>query len=1584
MTSIILPEKSNNIMLEEWIALKNFFKSTNGVYWHYQESKTNSFPWNFSNYPANNPCYDMWAGIICTCYRHKQTHDYSYNYDDYSIDPSINLCNIQKIVLVNYNLTGSITADIKNLQNLSVLILNPNHLYGTIPEEIWTLSKIRKIGLGNNKISGCISSSIGNLTYLKSLELLDNYLTGSIPLSISNLKLLQRLDFSGNQLRGSIPPSIMKLDLMLEYIDLHGNHLTGTIPDSVGDLKKLQDLYIFDNYLIGSIPSSIGNIEQLQILVLFGNLLTGPIPSSIGNMTQLKRLALFNNHLNGSIPSSLGNLQQMRYLYLYTNHLSGSIPSSFGNMTMLLGINLGNNYLTGSIPSSIGNMKVLQNIAFGSNTLIGLIPSTIGSLTDLTYLALNNNHFSGIPSTVGDLTDLTYLSLSNNQLTGIPSTIGNLKNLTNLELNNNYLTEIPSTIGNLIDLTNLALNNNHLTGIPSAIGILKKLTNLALNNNYLTGIPSTFGNLKELTYVQLNYNFLSGSISSLFGSLELLQELYLSYNCLTGSIYPFVRNLHIETLDINYNYLTGSIPSSVGNLLNLETLDVDNNYLTGTIPSAIGNLVHMKYLLCTSNFLTGSIPSSIGNLQLLLFINLYVNFLTGSMPSSLGNIPVLYHLQLQNNFLTGSIFSSIGNLKELYYLQLFNNSLTGSIPSSVGNLISLRFFVVANNSFTGSIPSSFGNLKLLRFFIVSNNLLTGSIPSSFGNLTELQYLFLDTNFLTGSIPSSFRNMKSLNLMLLYSNRLIGSLSNIIEPSSQIHLKVIQLSDNQLTGSIPAEFFLLPGLLIFDVVGNCLSGYIPFPTICKSKTLSNLVMDGLHTSPFCRQLVFPGSSMISSPYTSQNNLFNKLDPCVFMMTGLQTLHLSGNGLTGSLPSNLSISKNLTDLSLSHNILTGTIPDSFQSKRWRRLDLSFNRFSGTLSPSEFNNLDVNSIVYLEENWLSGNIPNGLISVEQINILNGNIFGCSLSKSDAPHSDPDYSNYSCGSNSFEVVYFIWLGSVGLVVMLLLIFKYTETRSHWKDRLRLVIIYFKEIFPITNNSNRGGVSEDGSYVDLMKRKLNVLLRIFFYLMVFIITVLLTIYTIDGSLNGVYTYQYGWTVSLAFQSGKIAFGLTFSSLFVLMSLFLWSLLTQHEFRTSSRVSDKVNSIKVSLPEDQNLSSLNWIIAPIINVIVVGGVNILYVYLFLNQSSNVIIILQIVLAIFKSFWNGLGYRYLSRLVNFRLDVDNLSTSHSSLQLFIRLVNNIVIPCVVVAFINPECFYNLFAPAPPIITQFNYLWCLGINPSENNICTKSVDLLQITNFNPPYNYSYQCSSRFITYYSPAFVFLCLVDGLVVPLAQLLCGELYKFGVENDKDWSKYLGKVVPRILKIDQLDDNRSVKVERDRLHPLCDSLQLFLNNLTYLGLLMTFGAVFPPLAFSFFITICMMDRFVIFKVDRFIYYAKEKTRLDYLEVIGQECTGCLNNDVIMRSMWMILGISSCFYTLFLFDTLGMSEGVTNAYWVLILMPLVPLFDYIVYRLWVGTIKAGRGNNGTEGDGDNGDDHNGDLEIVTRTNPIINI
>jgi hypothetical protein len=45
---------------------------------------------------------------------------------------------------------------------------------------------------------------------------------------------------------------------------------------------------------------------------------------------------------------------------------------------------------------------------------------------------------------------------------------------------------------------------------------------------------------------------------------------------------------------------------------------------------------------------------------------------------------------------------------------------------------------------------------------------------------------------------------------------------------------------------------------------------------------------------------------------------------------------------------------------------------------------------------------------------------------------------------------------------------------------------------------------------------------------------------------------------------------------------------------------------------------------------------------------------------------------------------------------------------------------------------------------------------------------------------------------------------------------------------------------------------------------------------------------------------------------------------------------LWRSVWTILTVSALFYTLFLFDTLGDAVGLHKAYWVLIVVPLLPL------------------------------------------------
>jgi hypothetical protein len=52
--------------------------------------------------------------------------------------------------------------------------------------------------------------------------------------------------------------------------------------------------------------------------------------------------------------------------------------------------------------------------------------------------------------------------------------------------------------------------------------------------------------------------------------------------------------------------------------------------------------------------------------------------------------------------------------------------------------------------------------------------------------------------------------------------------------------------------------------------------------------------------------------------------------------------------------------------------------------------------------------------------------------------------------------------------------------------------------------------------------------------------------------------------------------------------------------------------------------------------------------------------------------------------------------------------------------------------------------------------------------------------------------------------------------------------------------------------------------------------------------------------------------------------------------------VLERAVWMLVTVSCWFYTLFLFDTLGDAVGFEGAYWVLIVMPLLPL---VLYALW---------------------------------------
>jgi hypothetical protein len=103
------------------------------------------------------------------------------------------------------------------------------------------------------------------------------------------------------------------------------------------------------------------------------------------------------------------------------------------------------------------------------------------------------------------------------------------------------------------------------------------------------------------------------------------------------------------------------------------------------------------------------------------------------------------------------------------------------------------------------------------------------------------------------------------------------------------------------------------------------------------------MDGLSAGSNCQIPLFRGSTVFKA-FMLKAEMSNGIPDCLYSLRLLQTLHLSGNGFTGSLNDDVFISNALNDLVLSYNRLSGSIPVNFGNNYWVRLDLSYNRITG----------------------------------------------------------------------------------------------------------------------------------------------------------------------------------------------------------------------------------------------------------------------------------------------------------------------------------------------------------------------------------------------------------------------------------------------------------------------------------------------------------------------------------------------------------------------------------------------------------------------------------------------------------------
>ena len=170
----------------------------------------------------------------------------------------------------------------------------------------------------------------------------------------------------------------------------------------------------------------------------------------------------------------------------------------------------------------------------------------------------------------------------------------------------------------------------------------------------------------------------------------------------------------VDEIDLEGKNLVGVIPSSIGDLDKLRRLDLSNNNLMGSVPLELVNLSDLVELRLNDNNLTGIIPSELGTLMGLEELRLNNNSLTGTIPSGLGDLENLTQLRLNNNNLTGTILSKLGDLSTIEALYLQNNELDSiedisSLPTDDNSIVN-----VSNNKigFLSIIP----NIEVIDFY----------------------------------------------------------------------------------------------------------------------------------------------------------------------------------------------------------------------------------------------------------------------------------------------------------------------------------------------------------------------------------------------------------------------------------------------------------------------------------------------------------------------------------------------------------------------------------------------------------------------------------------------------------------------------------------------------------------------------------------------------------------------------------------------------------------------------------------------------------------------------------------------------
>ena len=191
-------------------------------------------------------------------------------------------------------------------------------------------------------------------------------------------------------------------------------------------------------------------------------------------------------------------------------------------------------------------------------------------------------------------------------------------------------------------------------------------------------------------------------------------------------------------------------------------------------------------------------------------IHLGSNGLVGEVPTEIFDLPNLQTLSLYSNAVEFS-FDGIGQATSLETLSLDSTKLSSLIGIGAG--LSLVEVDVRFNQLAGSIPEEVSSLSNLEIFSASVNSFSGTVPS-FSSLRKLKTtLRLGDNNLSGELPAFAR--QSISALDLSDNQLVGSIpSNFLASVPSDQSLLVDLSSNLLSGELPSNLTRFEDVTIY--------------------------------------------------------------------------------------------------------------------------------------------------------------------------------------------------------------------------------------------------------------------------------------------------------------------------------------------------------------------------------------------------------------------------------------------------------------------------------------------------------------------------------------------------------------------------------------------------------------------------------------------------------------------------------------------------------------------------------------------------------------------------------------------------